>query len=134
MATTGFNGRDLTVDWAATTLIGVRTRGFTMNNEPIDITTDDDAGFRTLLPDAGVRSLDVDVAGICGDEILIAEINTAIGSGAHKAISIALPTGTGTLACSGMLTNISPTGSHDGAYEFTATFLSSGTVTYTASA
>ena len=131
--TTGYNGRTMTITWVSTVLTGVRVRGFTVNNEPVDITTDDDAGFRALLADPGTRSVDYDVAGITSDEILIAEMFTAIGSGAHKAVSIALPTGNGTVAGNGMVTNLNVNASHDGAVEFTCTILSSGTVTYTAS-
>tara|TARA_R110000796_G_scaffold227799_1_gene344797 strand:- start:611 stop:1015 length:405 start_codon:yes stop_codon:yes gene_type:complete len=134
MATTGYNGRDMTITWDSSVLTGVRTRGVTINNEPVDITTDDDSGFRALLADPGTRSVDFDVAGITSDEILIAEMFQAIGSGDHETVSLALPTGNGTIAGSGMVTNLNINGSHDGAVEFTCTILSSGTVTYTASA
>ena len=33
----GFNGRELTIDWDATTLVGVRTRGMTNSNEMVDV-------------------------------------------------------------------------------------------------
>ena len=88
----------------------------------------------TGYADPGTRSVDFDVAGITSDEILIAEMFQAIGSGDHETVSLALPTGNGTIAGSGMVTNLNINGSHDGAVEFTCTILSSGTVTYTASA
>ena len=44
-----YNGRDFTFDWDSTTLTGVRTRGITINNEHVDVTNDDDEGWRTPL-------------------------------------------------------------------------------------
>jgi len=130
----GYNGRGLTVDWDSTTLVGVRTKGITIANAPVDVTTDDDSGFRVLLADPGVRSIDTSVAGITSDEVLIAEIFQTIGSGDHETLAVNLPTGNGTISGSGMLTNFQINGSHDGAVEFTADFQSSGAQAYTASA
>ena len=67
----GLNGRLLTIDFEATTLVGVRTRGFTINAEPVDVTNDDDSGWRTLLAQPGLRSVEIPVAGISSDEILL---------------------------------------------------------------
>lgn len=131
MPTTGYNGRNLTISWDSTVLTGVRSRGVNIDASPVDITTDDDSGWRTLLADAGVRSIDFPVAGITSDEVLIAEIFQA--SGSHEPITVNLPTGNGTISGSGMLTNLQINGETDGAVEFTATFMSSGAQTYTAS-
>ncbi len=132
----GFNARLLTVDFETTTLVGIRTRGFTINAEPVDVTNDDDSGWRTLLAEPGLRSMEVPVAGISSDEILIA----AIMEGATYALSavvINLASGVGettpgTLAGDFFLSSLEQTGEHDGAVEFTATLMSSGAITYTA--
>ena len=132
----GFNARLLTVDFETTTLVGIRTRGFTINAEPVDVTNDDDSGWRTLLAEPGLRSMEVPVAGISSDEILIA----AIMEGATYALSavvINLATGVGettpgTLTGDFFLSSFEQTGEHDGSVEFTATLMSSGAITYTA--
>lgn len=129
----GYNGRELTIDWDSTTLAGVKTKGVNIQASPVDVTTDDSNGFRTLLPDAGVRALDYDVAGVTTDEVLIAEIFQADGSGDHETLAVNLPTGNGTISGSAMLTNLQLNGVHDGAVEFTASLQSSGAQTYTAS-
>lgn len=126
----GANGRSLTIDWDSTTLVGVRTRGYTFSNEFVDVTTDDDTGWRTLLADPGVRSMEVTVGGISSDQVLIAEMVNASMTG--EALSVGLPTTTGTLAGTFMLSSFEQNGEHDGAVEFSATFMSSGEVTYTA--
>lgn len=135
----GFNGRALTIDWDTTTLVGVRTRGFTISNEYVDVTTDDDDGWRTLLADPGVRSVEVSVGGITSDEVLIAEMLKASITG--EPLSVKLPTGTaagiltpGTLGGTFLVNNYEQTGEHDGSVDFSATFMSTGTVTYVASA
>lgn len=130
----GFNGRALTIDWDATTLVGVRTRGITNSNEMVDVTTDDDAGWRTLLATPGMKSVEVTAGGISSDEVLLAEFYNASTTG--ETLEITLPT---TLASAGdisgtfHLASFEITGEHDGAVEFSATFQSSGAVVYTAS-
>ena len=54
-------------------IAGMRTKSITLNNEPIDITSDDDTGFRTLLEsDPALRSVDMSVEGVTKDDDLIA--------------------------------------------------------------
>jgi predicted secreted protein len=137
----GFNGRALTIDFNSTTLTGVRTRGFSISAEPVDVTTDDDTGQRTLLPDPGVRSIDVNVAGITTDEVLINEIMSGITGRTLQSCQINLATGTasgvttpGTLSGDFFVSSIEHNGEHDGAVEFTAVLMSAGAVTYTATA
>lgn len=131
----GHNGRALTFDWDSTTLVGVRTRGFTITNDYVDVTTDDDSGWRTLLASPGLRSIEMTVGGITSDEVLLGEIMAANIAAttldANLPTSLAVP---GSLSGSFLISSFEQTGEHDGAVEFTATFMSSGAVTYTASA
>ena len=126
----GANGRALTIDYATTTLVGVRTKGYTVTNDYVDVTTDDDDGWRVLLADPGLRSVEVTVGGISSDQVLLAAIMAA--SVASATVTVNLPTTTGTLAGSYLISSFEQTGEHDGAVEFSATFMSSGAVTYTA--
>lgn len=126
----GTNGRSLTIDWASTTLVGVRSKGYTITNDYVDVTTDDDSGWRTLLANPGLRSVEVTVSGISSDQILIAEMMEATVD--SETLTVQLPTTTGTLAGAFLCSSFEQTGEHDGAVEFTATFMSAGTVTYTA--
>lgn len=124
------NGRALTIDYATTTLVGVRTKGYTVTNDYVDVTNDDDDGWRVLLADPGLRSVEVTVGGISSDQVLLAAIMAA--SVASATVTVQLPTTTGTLAGSYLISSFEQTGEHDGAVEFSATFMSSGAVTYTA--
>ena len=125
------NGRNLVLEWDAVDLVGVREKAFTVSNEYIDVTTDDDDGWRTLLASPGLRSVESTVSGICEDQILLAEIMKANITG--EPLDIELPTSTGgQLSGTFFVSNYEGSGAHDGAYEFSATFMSSGVVTYTA--
>ena len=126
----GANGRALTIDYATTTLVGVRTKGYTVTNDYVDVTTDDDDGWRVLLADPGLRSVEVTVGGISSDQVLLAAIMAA--NVASATVTVQLPTTTGTLAGSFLISSFESTAEHDGAVEFSATFMSSGAVTYTA--
>ncbi len=133
----GFNARKLTIDWDGVTLVGVQTRGFTLTNDHIDVTTDDDAGWRKLLADPGLRSVEITVGGITSDEVLLAEMLKASITG--EPLIVNLPTGTaagvsipGTLTGTFVVSSYEQTGEHDGGAEFSATFMSDGEVTYTA--
>lgn len=130
----GFNGRQFTFDWDSVTLVGVRTRTLTINNEYVDVTTDDDSGWRTLLADPGLRSVEVTIGGVTSDEVLLAEIMKASIEG--ETLAANLPSNLsspGSLSGTYLVSSFEQSGDHDGEVEFSATFMSSGEVTYTAS-
>lgn len=124
----GANGRALTISWDAVTLVGVRTKSYTITNDYVDVTTDDDDGWRTLLADPGLRSIEVTVGGISSDQVLIAEMMKTNITG--EPLLIDLPTTTGTLTGTFLCSSFEQSGEHDGAVEFSATFMSNGVVTY----
>lgn len=129
-----YNGRQFTFDWDDTTLAGVRTRGLTVTNDYVDVTTDDDEGWRTLLADPGLRSLEITIGGVTKDEILLAEIMAA--NVEAKALTANLPTSLttpGTVDGDFLISSFEQTGDHDGEVEFSVTFMSTGVITYTAS-
>lgn len=131
----GFNGREFTIDYDSTTLVGVRSRGVTASNSLVDVTTDDDTGWRTLLDNPGVKSMEITVSGISSDEVLMAAFFEANASQAtvtgNLPSSLAVP---GSFTGTWGLSSFETPAEHDGAVEFSATFMSSGEITYTASA
>lgn len=130
----GFNGRAFTFDWDSTTLVGVRSRGLTITNDYVDVTTDDDSGWRTLLDDPGLRSIEVTISGITSDEVLLDAIMSA--SISSTSLQATLPTdlaSAGSVSGSFLISSFEQTADHDGSVEFSATFMSNGEVTYTAS-
>ena len=49
-------GRNIILNWGAQPIAGVKEKALTVSGEPIDISSDDDAGWRSLLDACPVRS------------------------------------------------------------------------------
>lgn len=122
-------GRNLLLKTGTTVIAGVRQKGISVNGEPIDVTTDDDSGYRTLLAEAGMMSLDISVEGVTKDN----ELRQAMLTDATltlAGLSIEYPNGdtvTGTF----LLVGLEETGAHNDAVTFSGTLQSSGQWTYT---
>ena len=125
------NGRALTIDWDNVVLAGVKTKSFSITNDYVDVTTDDEDGWRTLLADPGLRSIEVTVGGITKDRTLLAAIMEANITG--ETLTVNVPQATGCqLEGLFVISSYEGSGEHDGGFEFSATFMSAGAITYTA--
>lgn len=115
---------------SATLVAGARSDSITINNEPIDITDKGDDGWRTLLGDASVRSVELSVTGLVDGSSLIAKAfgptNSLLGA---YTIDIS---GMGEISGQFYFSNIELSAPHDDAFEFSATIMSSGEITWTA--
>lgn len=132
----GHISRDFTIDWDSVELANVQSKSFNVNNEYADVTTDDDDGWITLLADPATRGVEVSVSGIAESEAVLADIMAASVAAAtldaNLPSSLAVP---GSLSGSFLITSFSYDGSGSGeAVTFSATFRSTGEVTYTPSA
>lgn len=114
----------------AVDILGQTTGTITVNREPIDITTKEDDGVRTLLADLGTFAVDIAMEGILKDGILA-------GLGFDSAPTAlydfeVVVAGIGTLTGEWFLGNFEVTG-EDGAnaITFSTTLMSSGDVTFT---
>jgi predicted secreted protein len=127
----GFSGRKVRIKKNGTAIAGARTTNLTINNEPVDITDKGDAGWRTLLADVGVRSVDATTEGVLKDATLI---NVALGSAASVLLTdITMDIdGLGTFAGDFFLQGLEIGGEQADAITFSGSFQSSGVVTYTA--
>lgn len=122
-------GRELLIKKGVSVIAGVRTKTVTINGEPIDVTSDDDSGFRTLLASAGLRSIDLSVEGVTKDATLRA-IVAGVSSQLLTDISIEYPNGD-TIDGDFYLVNIEESGEYQDALTFSASLQSSGPFTYT---
>ena len=123
-------GRNLLLKTGSTVIAGVRTKGIVVAGEVIDVTSDDDGGYRTSLAEAGQKSLDISVDGITKD----AELRAAMLTGMTLTItglSIEYPNGD-TITGDFLLVSVEESGSYNDAVTFTASIQSSGAWTYTA--
>ena len=132
----GAASRDLLIEKNDIAIAGVNSKSIAIAKEPIDITTDEDNGYRTLLSEAGTKSLDISISGVTKDTLLRSLIMTE-QSMLLTDISIQYPpygaqstgdTITGDFYFNGFTEN---GGGSDGAVEFDGTLQSSGAWTYT---
>ena len=125
-----YTGRKLRIKRGSTNIAGARTDSLTINNEPIDITDKDDSGWRTMLADVGVRSVDAEVEGVLDDASLIA-IAVGTSTSILQAWTIEIQ-GLGSFTGNWHLASFAITGEQADAVTFTASIQSSGTITWTA--
>ena len=135
----GAASRDILVKKGATRIAGINSKSIAIAKEPIDVTTDEDNGYRTLLSAAGTKTLDISFSGVFADGILL-DITASEQTQLLTDITLELPivgaqtTGasfSGNFYLSGITVS---GGSPDGAAEFDGTLQSSGAWTFVAGA
>jgi len=111
------------------TLAAGRTKTISINKEPVDITSDDDNGVRSLLStDAAVRSIDLSFEGVTKDDTLLADALSGVNNVDSYEIDI---DGIGTISGSFFLTSVQINAPYNDATTFTAELQSTGSFTYT---
>ena len=129
-----FVGRSLTFEFPTGTVIAsVRTKSFTVDSSAIDVTTDDDAGIRTLLEAPGQHQVDLSVEGLLANDDLLQQI--VDGTLFIQNLKIKLPftftTTQSTIVGDFRFNNFEVSGEYQDAITFTATLQSTGTFTFT---
>jgi len=114
-------------------IAALRTKTMTLGNEVIDVTSDDDLGFRTLLQDPGTKTLDMTFEGVTKD---VASLNSLItlsmsGTDVLDTFSILFPT-IGTMAGPFVITSFEIGAPYNEGSTFTCSIQSAGTFTWTA--
>lgn len=124
------NGRDLRIKRGATVLAVVNTKTVNINNTPVDVTGDSDAGFITLLERPGTKQITADVSGFTDNDSLRDAAVTGTALMETCTIEWLSTDGLGTVvyAVEGdfFLATFSETGASDGGLEFSASLQSSG--------
>lgn len=114
-----------------TPVTGMRTKTITLNNEPIDITSDDDNGWRTFLAeDPALRSIDIAVEGVTKDAQLI-ELAATGGSGLVSSYALEFE-GLGTFTGDFYIGSLELGAPYNEAVTFSCTIQSSGEAEWTA--
>lgn len=114
----------------AAVIAGARTDSITINNTPIDITDKDDAGVQTLLDDIGTKGFEMSCEGVLVDDTLADLARDATEGSALHDFEFDIGT-VGTYSGSFFISSFEQSGAEgDDPATFTATFTSSGAVTY----
>lgn len=125
-------GRSLTVSIGtspAVPIARVQNKSMSVNRSPVDITTDDASGWRTLLAEAGVTEVNISVDGVAYDNILkAASFDT---DRALDTVTLTWDDGS-TMVGSFFIASYEESGAVGDAVKFTAELQSSGVITFKA--
>ena len=124
-------GRSITLEWDGNEVAGVREKGVNMNGEPVDITSDEDGGWRTLLAEAGQSQVDISVSGVTKSSELRNAWNAG-GAARQKVVTLTYPDGS-VISALFNLVSYQETGPYKEATTFEASFQSAEEVDYTES-
>lgn len=126
MSEIGWNGRSLQIWKDGQKIAAVREKTATHTREPVDVTTDDSNGDRTLLPAPALRAIDVSVSGVATEDNFQAFLQHWKDD-QFLDVQVRNPDGSAESAQEGFfLGNIEFQGSYNDAVVFTAQLMSSG--------
>jgi len=117
---------------------GQRNTSFTINNEPVDITTKDDATtsgalHRVLLAQAGQSSMSIAIDGVYLDDANFDDLRNASINNTHLScqVTVSGAANDGILAGSFMVASMDMSGAHNAEVPVSMTLESAGEYTYT---
>jgi predicted secreted protein len=127
-------GRAITVAWGNASppaeIEGLREKGIELNGEPIDVSSDDDAGWRRLLAVPGENQVNISLSGVSKNLTL----KQAWFSGNRLEEAVVTLHDGATMTGEFFLASFSITGEYKDAIVFEAALQSSGPVVYTPAA
>ena len=124
----GIIGRDITFTLGGSAVVGVNSKGFTFNNEPLDTTDDNSSGWQERLATPGVKSVEFTMSGLVKNLELM---KSYAGASQIFAVVATYPDGS-TWSGDFFMDSLSATGESNGMTTFDATFSSSGSQTFVA--
>jgi TP901-1 family phage major tail protein len=113
-----------------TTLAGMRVTSLTINNEQVDITNKDSAGWRTLLEGAGTQSMDISVEGVFTNAAVEHTVRGYAVANSINAFGLLFPDGD-TIDGNWAISNYQRSGSFNNEETYSMSLQSSGQPTYT---
>lgn len=125
----GFTGRKVTLTIGGVGSIPIQTKGLSVNNEMVDVTSDTSDGWATALAEPGQKSIELTFSGIVENLDLL--MSTITNTSQIYACTITYPEGSTVTGDFGF-GSFSQTGEYNAAYTFESTLSSSGEVTFTA--
>ena len=120
-------GRDVDFEWNGAPVLGVREKSAASNGEPIDVTSDEDNGWRTLLTVPGQNEVEISLSGVTKDTRL--KVDWFAGTRTRVA-TFTYPNGD-VLTGSFFMANFNEGITYNDAITFECTLQSTGVVVYT---
>jgi predicted secreted protein len=130
----GFLGRDIDFFWGGNSpgdqILGVREKGIEINGEAVDVTSDENNGWRALLTEPGQKEISLSISGVTKDDRMKQDW---FGNRRMQAVTLRYPDGA-TVSGTFFMQSCSDTGPYNDATTFECELLSNGEVTYTPAA
>ena len=111
------------------TIGGMKATTMSIGNAVVDVTTKDEAPWKTLLANCGDRSVNMTCAGVCKDTVGENDMQQYALNGGMGIFSIIDQAGD-EMHGSFLVSKFEWTGNHNGAQEYSMSLESSGTVIY----
>ena len=131
---TAFVGRKAVLSMGSplVAVAALRTKTMSLANEPVDVTSDDDNGFRKLLQDPGNKTLDISIEGVAKDVASFNSLMTLATSGTDilESVSLLFPA-IGTIAGDFVISSFEIGAPYNEAATFSCTLQSAGAYTWT---
>lgn len=125
-------GRNLLLKRGSTVLGSLRTKTISLGKEVVDITTDEDDGYRTSLAEAGQATLDISGDGVTKTEISTFRTEAYSSTTTTSSIdTVEFPNGD-TITGTFRMPTFEESGTYNDANTFSMTLNSSGEWTFTA--
>ncbi|MGE0366934.1 MAG: phage tail tube protein [Phycisphaerales bacterium] len=121
-----FKGREIDFTWGGSEILGVRQKGIALAGDPIDISSDEDTGWRTLLGQTSQDQVDISLSGVTKSGVLRRDYFTGDRT---KPVTVEYPDGS-VIQGTFVLVNYNETGVYNDAVTFDASIQSTGPVTY----
>lgn len=121
-------GRDMLIKKATVAIAGIKVTGLSVDNTPIDITSNDSVGIQKLMAVSAKRAMTINVSGVETDGVLWA-IAMGTGSQLLTDLTFVQPAAGSTadvVTCDWYMSNYKADGDTADAVQFSATFMSSG--------
>jgi len=109
---------------------GLRSKTITINNEPVDITTSDDAPWRALLDNTGLRSVSLSASGVFQDVASVNSMEDLAFSGLLNNFELTFENGD-VIDGAFLLTSFEYAGEHTAEQTYSVSLESSGTCSMT---
>ena len=125
----GIIGREVTLTVGGVSILGVQTKGLTVNNEPLDTTDDNSAGWAEALAIPGQKSVEMPFSGLVKNLELLRAI--MVNESQIYACVMTYPDGSDVTG-DFFMANFNETGEYNGLKTFDVSLQSSGEPTFTA--
>lgn len=122
----GTVGRSSTFTWNSVAITGVREKGVTVNGEPVDETSGENSGWRSLLTTAGEYTVEITLSGVVKSSTFLTDI---FAGNLQRTVALVRATGS-TIGGTFQVVSYSETMPYKDATTFECTLQSSGTVTF----